>query len=156
MTRIFYWIFYVKDGSHVRLWHPSCVYITAHETVHCSTKDVYTSEITFLALRPWYGLDSWYILLINYHKNCVHCTKIPAWTIRLYVLFPVFNGANINTNINILLTYIHNIPTIFLSISFCLFVSEEMGWGGGVKIHFAILHKQKNILIINIVEYGLA
>ena len=22
-------IFYVKDGSHVRLWHPSCVYITA-------------------------------------------------------------------------------------------------------------------------------
>ena len=111
-------------------WHPSCVYITAHETVHCSTKDVYTSEITFLALRPWYGLDSWYILLINYHKNCVHCTKIPAWTIRLYVLFPVFNGANINTNINILLTYIHNIPTIFLSISFCLFVSEEMGWGG--------------------------
>ena len=21
-------IFYVKDGSHVRLWHPSCVYIT--------------------------------------------------------------------------------------------------------------------------------
>ena len=27
-TRIFYW-FYVKDGSHVRLWHPSCVYIIA-------------------------------------------------------------------------------------------------------------------------------
>ena len=23
------------------------------ETVHCSTKDVYTSEITFLALHPW-------------------------------------------------------------------------------------------------------
>ena len=22
-------IFYVKDGSHVRLWHPSCVYINA-------------------------------------------------------------------------------------------------------------------------------
>ena len=21
--------FYVKDGSHIRLWHPSCVYITA-------------------------------------------------------------------------------------------------------------------------------
>ena len=25
-------IFYVKDGSHVRLWHPSCVYITAQYT----------------------------------------------------------------------------------------------------------------------------
>jgi len=24
------------------------------EAVHCSTKDVYTSEITFLALHPWY------------------------------------------------------------------------------------------------------
>ena len=23
------------------------------ETVHCSTEDVYTSEITFLALHPW-------------------------------------------------------------------------------------------------------
>ena len=23
------------------------------ETVHCSTKDAYTSEITFLALLPW-------------------------------------------------------------------------------------------------------
>jgi len=23
-------------------------------TVHCSTKDAYTSEITFLALNPWY------------------------------------------------------------------------------------------------------
>ena len=22
-------IFYVKDGSHATLWHPSCVYITA-------------------------------------------------------------------------------------------------------------------------------
>jgi len=27
-TRIFYW-FYVNDGGHVRLWHPSCVYIIA-------------------------------------------------------------------------------------------------------------------------------
>ena len=24
------------------------------DRVHCSTKDVYTSEITFLALHPWY------------------------------------------------------------------------------------------------------
>ena len=29
MTRVFHWFFYVKDGSHVRLWHPSCVYTTA-------------------------------------------------------------------------------------------------------------------------------
>ena len=42
-------IFYVKDESHVRLRQPSFVYITA-QTVHCSTKDAYTSEINFLAL----------------------------------------------------------------------------------------------------------
>ena len=28
------------------------------ETVHCSTKDVYTSEITFLALHPWLSVTS--------------------------------------------------------------------------------------------------
>ena len=26
------------------------------KTVHCSTKDAYTSEITFLALVPWFRL----------------------------------------------------------------------------------------------------
>ena len=45
-------IFYVKDGFHVRLWHLSCVYITAQKQ-YWSTKDVYTSEITFLALHHW-------------------------------------------------------------------------------------------------------
>ena len=43
-------IFYVKDGSHVRLPHPSCVYITAQWQ--------YTSEITFLALNPWSSVPS--------------------------------------------------------------------------------------------------
>ena len=38
----------MKNGSHVRL----CLQYSP-ETVHCSTKDVYTSEITFLALQPW-------------------------------------------------------------------------------------------------------
>ena len=46
-------IIYVKDGSHVRLRHPSSVYITAkRQYTACSTKDAYTSEITFLALNP--------------------------------------------------------------------------------------------------------
>ena len=40
----FLWPEYFKDGSHVRLWHPSSVYITAPERVHSSTKDAYTSE----------------------------------------------------------------------------------------------------------------
>ena len=31
------------------LYHP--------ETVHCSTKDAYTSEITFLALKPWVNIN---------------------------------------------------------------------------------------------------
>ena len=39
-------IFYVKDGFHVML------VFTLPPRVHCSTKDAYTSEITFLALQP--------------------------------------------------------------------------------------------------------
>ena len=39
--------FYVKDGSHVRLRLPSCVYITAQRQYAAVQK------ITFLALEPW-------------------------------------------------------------------------------------------------------
>ena len=46
-------IIYVKDGSHVRLRQPSCVFHYRPETVRCSIKDAYTSEITLLALLPW-------------------------------------------------------------------------------------------------------
>ena len=47
------------------------------ETVHCSTKDAYTSEITFLALHPWFHrinlLSSffcvkWKLEELRYHK----------------------------------------------------------------------------------------
>ena len=31
----------------------STLHIDSTETVHCSTKDAYTSEITFIALLPW-------------------------------------------------------------------------------------------------------
>ena len=30
------------------------VFTLAPREVHCSTKDVYTSEMTFLALHPWF------------------------------------------------------------------------------------------------------
>jgi len=43
-------IFKAKDGSHVRLRHLSCVYITAQRQYTAVQKDAYTSEITFLAL----------------------------------------------------------------------------------------------------------
>ena len=43
-------IFYVKDGSHVRLGHSVLCLHYRPETVHCSTKDAYTSEITIFAL----------------------------------------------------------------------------------------------------------
>ena len=56
MTRIFHLFFLCLR------WIP-CQALTSvlclhyrPETVHCSTKDVYTSEITFLALHPWYIL----------------------------------------------------------------------------------------------------
>ena len=40
------------SGFDIRL-----VFTLAPETVHCSTKDVYTSEMTFLALHPCVRLD---------------------------------------------------------------------------------------------------
>ena len=53
MTRIFHRLFLKK-------WIP-CQAVTSvlcllfrPKTVHCSTKNAYTSEITFLALHPWY------------------------------------------------------------------------------------------------------
>ena len=54
MTRIFHWFFYVKDGSRPcqALTSVLCLHYRP-VTVHCSTKDAYTSEITFLALHPW-------------------------------------------------------------------------------------------------------
>jgi len=58
MTRIFHWFFLCER------WIP-CQALTSvlclhyrPETVHCSTKDVYTSEITFLAIHPWFNLKS--------------------------------------------------------------------------------------------------
>ena len=46
-------ISYVKDGSHVQTSTSVLCLHSLPETVHCSTKDAYTSEITFLALHPW-------------------------------------------------------------------------------------------------------
>jgi len=47
--------FYVKDGSNYPCQGSTSVLCLHYrpETVHCSTKDAYTSEITFLALVPW-------------------------------------------------------------------------------------------------------
>ena len=45
--------FLCENESHLgRLWHLSCVYFTAQrQTVHCSTKDAYTSETTISEIR---------------------------------------------------------------------------------------------------------
>ena len=43
-------IFDAKDGSHVRLQHRFACLHYRPETIHCHTKDAYTSEITFLLL----------------------------------------------------------------------------------------------------------
>ena len=43
-------------------------------TVHCSTKDAHTSEITFLALNPWYYRLNWVsvdLTVVFYRTNRV-------------------------------------------------------------------------------------
>ena len=49
------------------------------ETVHCSTKDAYTSQITFIALHPWYWLCT--VLLCT----CACC--VPYCTVPMLVLY---------------------------------------------------------------------
>ena len=44
------------------------------ETVHCSTKDAYTFEITLLALHPWKGVDI--------HKQYLYRATCKGWDIR--------------------------------------------------------------------------
>ena len=49
------------------LWQALTSVLCLHyrpETVHCSTKDVYTSEITILALHSWRNLKYFLIMLI--------------------------------------------------------------------------------------------
>ena len=66
-----------------RLWHPSCVYITAQRQVHCSTKDAYTSEITFLALLPWFDLRNSIVWIINGSR---HWIAKESWEFRSTIL----------------------------------------------------------------------
>ena len=51
MTRIFYRLFFFENG-----FHSGCAaglrLLFRPKTVHYSTKNVYTSEMTFLALEP--------------------------------------------------------------------------------------------------------
>ena len=67
MTRIYHWFFYVKDGSRPcqALTSVLCLHYRS-ETVHCSTKDVYTSEITFLALHPCIYMSSFLSILLGF------------------------------------------------------------------------------------------
>ena len=76
MTRIFHRLFLWK-------WIP-CQAVTSvlcllfrPNTVHCSIKNVYTSEITFLTLVPW----SWE------HTVLMYSTPYNLWTFTWYVHF---------------------------------------------------------------------
>ena len=84
-------IIYVKVGSHVRLPHPSCVYITA-QWQYTAVQKMHTpsSEITFLALNPWFD---WFILLrvpyfisINGVFHLVYCSAVIGVVLRLIIL----------------------------------------------------------------------
>ena len=68
---IFLWPEYFIDYLYERWipWQASTSVLCLHyrpQTVHCSTKDAYTSEISFLALHPWPGA---YAGLVMTHSN---------------------------------------------------------------------------------------
>ena len=51
------------------------------ETVHCSTKDAYTSEISFLELNPWFHL---------FFSNCVPTFFISRATKQIWVAWKLY------------------------------------------------------------------
>ena len=57
-------------------------------TVHCSTKDVYTFEITFLALHPWDKVD---LNEIDPKKKLIHGTEFNEFERCCRTSFPQFN-----------------------------------------------------------------
>ena len=63
------------------------------ETVHCSTKDVYTSEITFLALHPCFLFD----LIMPWYLEASHemlKTKFNQFGSVAYVSIPKFKNSS--------------------------------------------------------------
>ena len=75
--------FYVKDGSHVRLRHPSCGYITAQRQYAAVQK------ITFLALEPWSEVVP---KRVFYEMGIVNHPKLWTIIISREVTFLVFHN----------------------------------------------------------------
>ena len=88
MTRIFHWFFMWKVDPVSSCDTAVKSVLRLHyrpETVHCSTKDVYTSEITFLALLPCCGLALILDLLYLY------CER---WSMILYLFNLYWEGSS--------------------------------------------------------------
>ena len=118
-------IFYVNDGSHVRLRHLSCVYINAQRQVHCSTKDVYTSEMTFLALHSW--------LKPSWDRSC-DSMEFPSQNLRKISHGVLELWSDIQTNYQRLLLYIYTYIYIRLS-----FIKKSDTLDDAQTMHFLLL-----------------
>jgi len=75
MTRIFHWIMCKMDPKSGFDIRQLCLHYRP-VTVHCSTKDEYTSEITFLALVPWVKASSNLKLLYTQRNSFCHTQNV--------------------------------------------------------------------------------
>ena len=139
MTRIFHWLFLCER------WIPcqaSTSVLCLHyrpETVHGSTKDANTSEITFLVLNPW-----WYQCKLKVNLNSIkldketnlkwifdkHCINIKYLYISCILCFysqsrlyrVIYNYSNFNK----ILTWITQNSTLFWRTRFSDFIKIKI------------------------------
>ena len=110
---------HVKDGSHVRLWHPSCVYFTAHSqyTVVQKMRTPMKSEIfTIIVLPrpfPWYPLPLSFL-----HPRTPPPFPFPPYaSLKLLFYPPCLPKFSLNTPFHLWKIYNQSSPFRFFLIS---------------------------------------
>ena len=94
MTRIFHWLLMWKmDPICQTSTSILCLYYRP-VTVHCSTKDVYTYEITLLALNPWNSSSK---EIIERKRKIRNVKKVASTHAKFY---ENFTKSFLNTKIN--------------------------------------------------------
>ena len=96
------------------------------ETVHCSTKDGYTSEITFLALHPWPNLcHHRHIFITGYWRGSPRLVSIRSYGAQFLVSSIEIVNIHIHYLAHYLSIHLFNlIVSQFMQVSVTLLVSS--------------------------------
>ena len=116
------------------------------ETVHCSTKDAYNSEITFLTLHPWYSCIYYLWTDTCHEKNALW---IPGY---LLSLFGSANAINIPLKDNV------SFPVCFVGFVVLSILSGEIKNKGSnlkfIKLTISGLDKRRSKGLMRLILSG--